>query len=80
MNRDALFRGLVKPTTAVRRLPIYQTDGRFRLIVAEITDPERAFTLTPDDFILYIGYLLTVIVDISDDGPKKNTRTKKSIH
>jgi len=64
MDRTTLFKGIKTPTTAVRRLPIYQDDGRFRLIVDQLLDQRRADTLQHDDLLLYIGYLFGVIVDL----------------
>jgi hypothetical protein len=70
MNRDFLFKGLSKPTTAVQHLPLYQTDGRFRLIVNELVDRDRADALSRDDLTLYIGYLFVVIADLYEsNGP-----------
>jgi hypothetical protein len=64
MDRTTLFNGIQKPSSAVRQLPIYQNDGRFRLIVNELIDPRRADRLERDDLYLYIGYLFQVIVDL----------------
>jgi hypothetical protein len=68
MIRDDLFKGLSRPTNAVRQLPIYHCDGRFRLIVNELIDPQRADALSRDDLYLYIGYLFNVIADLHHDG------------
>lgn len=64
MDRTTLFKGIKTPTTAIRRLPIYQDDGRFRLIVDQLLDQQRADTIRRDDLYLYIGYLFGVIVDL----------------
>lgn len=64
MTRGDLFNSIRQRFKAVRRAPLYRTDGQFRAIVNEIGDEQRVDTLSRDDLVLYAAYLCGVIAHL----------------
>lgn len=59
---DYAFRELRTRAAAVAALPVYRDDGRFQLVIDELSHEKRFRELSLSDIALYSAYLIDTII------------------